>query len=134
MQWLFGDQQNQCLLLYLDDIVVFSSTIQQQVVLDRLQWENLKAKLNKCAFFQQEVRYLRHVISSKGVATDPSKVEVVANWQSPATASELRSFLEFTSYYRRFVEVFFFLSWQPLYISWWYIWGPPSLRERLSKL
>ncbi|XP_065325766.1 uncharacterized protein LOC135932296 [Pelmatolapia mariae] len=111
MQRLFGDQQCQSLLLYLDDIVIFSSTVQQHlerldVVLGRLQQEGLKAKLAKCAFFQREVRYLGHVISDQGVSTDPSKVEVVANWQSPKTASELRSFLGFASYYRRFVEGF----------------------------
>ncbi|KAJ7986683.1 hypothetical protein DPEC_G00342440 [Dallia pectoralis] len=55
---------------------------------------------------QKEVRYLGHVISNEGVGTDPSKVEVVANWQSPATVSELQSFLGFDSYYRRFVEGF----------------------------
>lgn len=54
----------------------------------------------------QEVRYLGHVISSKGVATDSSKVEVVANWQSLTTVSELWSFLGFTSYFRCFVEGF----------------------------
>lgn len=111
MQRIFGDQQCQSLLLYLDDIVVFSSTVEQhlerlEAVLGRLQQEGLKAKLAKCAFFQQEVHYLGHVISDKGVSTDPSKVEVVANWQPPATISELRSFLGFASYYRRFVEGF----------------------------
>lgn len=111
MQRIFGDQQCQSLLLYLDDIVVFSSTVEQhlerlEVVLGRLQQEGLKAKLAKCAFFQREVRYLGHVISDQGVATDPSKVEVVANWQPPTTITELRSFLGFASYYRRFVEGF----------------------------
>lgn len=111
MQRLFGDQQCQSLLLYLDDIVVFSSTVEQhlerlEVVLGRLQEQGLKAKLNKCAFFQREVRYLGHVVSDQGVSTDPSKVEVVANWQPPATISDLRSFLGFASYYRRFVEGF----------------------------
>lgn len=111
MQRLFGDQQCRSLLLYLDDIVVFSSTVEQhlerlEVVLKRLQSENLKVKLSKCAFFQRQVHYLGHVISDKGVSTDPSKVEVVANWQPPTTVSDLRSFLGFASYYRRFVEGF----------------------------
>lgn len=58
MQQIFGDQQCQSLLLYLDNIVVFSSTIEQHlerlsVVLGRLQREGLKVKLSKCAFFQQ---------------------------------------------------------------------------------
>ncbi|KAJ8011835.1 hypothetical protein DPEC_G00062410 [Dallia pectoralis] len=102
MQPMFGDQQCQSLLLYLDDIVVFSSTVEQHlarldIVLGRLKQQGLKAKLSKCVFFQQEVRYLGHVISSKGVSTDPSKVQVVANWPSPTTISELRSFLGFAS-------------------------------------
>lgn len=111
MQRIFGDQQCQSLLLYLDDIVVFSSTVTQHLerlgmVLDRLRQEGLKAKLSKCSFFQKEVKYLGHVISADGVSTDPSKVEVVANWPTPTNASDLRSFLGFASYYRRFVEGF----------------------------
>ncbi|KAL1263544.1 hypothetical protein QQF64_006283 [Cirrhinus molitorella] len=111
MERLFGDQRHQSLLLYLDDIVVFSSSVTQhlerlEVVLGRLKREGLKAKLEKCAFFKQQVKYLGHVVSSQGVATDPSKVEVVANWGRPGNVTELRSFLGFASYYRRFVEGF----------------------------
>lgn len=111
MQRLFGDQQCRSLLLYLDDVVVFSSSVDQhlqrlEVVLERLQQQRLKAKLEKCAFFRREVSYLGHVISDKGVSTDPKKVEVVANWRRPTHVSELRSFLGFASYYRRFVEGF----------------------------
>lgn len=111
MQRMFGDQQHQSLLLYLDDIVVFSSSFAQhlerlEVVLRRLHTEGLKAKLEKCFFFREEVGYLGHVISSKGVSTDPAKVEAVANWQRPRCVTELRSFLGFASYYRRFVAGF----------------------------
>uniref|UniRef100_A0A1A8HG02 Gypsy retrotransposon integrase-like protein 1 n=1 Tax=Nothobranchius korthausae TaxID=1143690 RepID=A0A1A8HG02_9TELE len=111
MQRIFGDKQCQSLLIYLDDIVVFSSSVEEhlqrlEMVLDRLQREGLKVKLAKCAFFQKEVGYLGHVISGRGVATDPKKVQAVAEWQTPTTTSELRSFLGFASYYRRFVEGF----------------------------
>ena len=111
MQRIFGDKQCKSLLLYLDDIVVFSSTVEQhlerlRVVLDRLKNEGLKAKLSKCSFFQKEVHYLGHVISRDGVSTEPGKVEAVTNWPMPKTVSELRSFLGFASYYRRFVEGF----------------------------
>ncbi|RXN32901.1 Transposon Ty3-I Gag-Pol poly [Labeo rohita] len=111
MERLFGDQQCQSLLLYLDDIIVFSSSVDQhlarlEVVLSRLQREGLKAKLSKCAFFKKEVHYLGHVISSEGVSTDPGKVEAVAQWPRPTNVSELRSFLGFASCYRRFVDGF----------------------------
>lgn len=97
MERLFGDQQCQSLLLYLDDIVVFSTSVAQhlqrlELVLDRLRREGLKANLQKCAFFKREVRYLGHVISAQGVATDPSKIEAVAQWRRPTVVSELRTF------------------------------------------
>ena len=65
-----------------------------------------KPSSGKCSFLCKEVHYLGHVISADGVSIDPGKIEVVANWPIPATASELRSFLGFASYYRRFVEGF----------------------------
>lgn len=86
MQRLLGDQQCQSLLLYLDDIVVYSSSVSQhlerlELVLGRLEREALKAKLDKCSFFQPKVQYLGHVISKEGVSTDPSKIEAVAEWK-----------------------------------------------------
>ncbi|KAG1933989.1 interleukin-1 receptor accessory protein-like 1-A [Pimephales promelas] len=111
MERIFSDESFQSVLLYLDDVIVFSSTVDQHLerlekVLQRFQHHGLKVKLSKCCFFQQEVRYLGHVISSEGVATDPEKIQAVAEWARPQTAKELRSFLGFASYYRRFVQGF----------------------------
>lgn len=110
MERMFGAQHCQSLLLYLD-VVVFSSSVDEHLarlgaVLSRLQQEGLKVKLNKCAFFREEVKYLGHVISKDGVATDPDKISAVTDWATPTSVSELRSFLGFASYYRRFVEGF----------------------------
>ncbi|KAL7851957.1 hypothetical protein SRHO_G00177420 [Serrasalmus rhombeus] len=111
MERIFGDERFQSLLLYLDDIVIFSSTFdlhlqRLETVLKRLQQNNLKLKLAKCHFFQSQVKYLGHVISSAGVATDPEKIKAVSEWERPRTVTQLRSFLGFASYYRRFVEGF----------------------------
>ncbi|KAL2098372.1 hypothetical protein ACEWY4_007579 [Coilia grayii] len=81
MERIFGDECFQSLLLYLDDIVVFSSTFDSHVkrldlVLTRLQQYNLKLKLKKCHFFQSEVKYLGHIISAEGVLQQGKKKHV----------------------------------------------------------
>ena len=111
MDRIFGDKSFHSLLLYLDDIVVFSTSFHQhlerlEMVLSRLQQHRLKLKLSKCHFFQAKVKYLGHVISAQGVATDPEKISAVSEWKRPTGVTELRSFLGFASYYRRFVEGF----------------------------
>lgn len=111
MERIFGDQSFQSLLLYLDDVIIFSTTVEQhlqrlELVLSRLRQQNLKVKLSKCCFFRSEVRYLGHVVSAAGVSTDPDKIAAVANWKRPQTLQELRLFLGFASYYRRFVKGF----------------------------
>ena len=111
LERIFGDQSLQSLLLYFDDIVIFSASFNQhlqrlEMALSRLQPHNLKLKMSKYHFFQQEVKYLGHVISSAGVATDPEKTRAVAKWKRPSTVTDLHSFLGFCSYYRRFLERF----------------------------
>lgn len=118
MERIFGYQSFQSLLLYLDDVIVFSCCFEPHVqrlelVLRRLDKENLRVKLTKCSFFQHKVKYLGHVVSSDGVSTDPDKIAVVAEWRRPRNLQELRSFLGFASYYRRFVAGFSKIA-QPL--------------------
>ncbi|XP_043112873.1 uncharacterized protein LOC122357538 [Puntigrus tetrazona] len=111
MQTIMSDLVFQTLLVYLDDLLVYSSTfeghlVRLEAVLQRLREAGLKVKVEKCHFLQSEVKFLGHVVSAQGVSTDPDKVSAVRQWPVPHTLKELRSFLGFCSYYRRFIEGF----------------------------
>jgi hypothetical protein len=67
-------------------------------------------KLKKCRFAQQEIRYLGHILSSKGVSTDPDKVLVVQQWPVPTNTCELHRFLGLAGFYRKFVRHFVILA------------------------
>ena len=95
------------LLCYLDDILVFSRHISRlDTVFTRLAEYGLKLARRKCEFFRREVRYLGHRVCADGIATDPEKVTAVQNWPTPETLKQLRSFLGFAAYYRRYVPRF----------------------------
>jgi RNase H-like domain found in reverse transcriptase len=74
------------------------------IVLQILKDSSLFAKENKCEFELLEIEYLGHLISSKGVSTDPKKIEAMVSWQIPKNVKELRGFLSLTGYYRIFVK------------------------------
>lgn len=132
MERIFGLHNHQSLLLYLDDVIVFSATVDEHVqrlgaVLETLRVQNLKAKLEKGCFLKTELKYLGHVISKDGVATDPDKISVVVNWQPPKTVTELRSFLGFASYYATLFKVL--QNWLHLFITSWLSWVAPRLKS-----
>ena len=103
--------QFQICLVYIDDIILFSQTIDQHLerlvtVLDLLRSVGLKLKPEKCALFQKSVSFLGHVKSEDGIATDPKKIKVVQEWPVPKSSGEVRAFVGLAGYYRRFVPQF----------------------------
>ncbi|KRY26847.1 Transposon Ty3-I Gag-Pol polyprotein, partial [Trichinella spiralis] len=81
-------------------------TARLREVFRRLREVGLKVKPAKCRLMKRRVAYLGHIISEKGIATDPSKTSAVREWPTPTCVSELRQFLGLASYYRKFVNGF----------------------------
>ncbi|XP_052387224.1 uncharacterized protein LOC127934090 [Carassius gibelio] len=109
MERAVGDMHLLEVIVYLDDIIVFGSTLEEHEqrllkVLDRLEEYGLKISLDKCQLCMSQVKYVGHIVSADGVAPDPEKIEAVAKWKVPTDVKTLRSFLGFCGFYRRFVK------------------------------
>lgn len=96
-------------LVFFDDILIYSQTWEDHLehlnqVLTTLQQHQYFANLKKCDFGQTEIKYLGHVISMRGVAMHPQKIEAILQWPIPKSIKALRGFLGLTGYYRRFVR------------------------------
>ena len=111
MEEVLGDYNMTICVIYLDDLIIFSSSFEEHLrhldmVLTRLREKNLKLSPEKCYFIQERVNFLGHIVSSQGIETDPAKIEKILNWPTPSNAKELRSFIAFAGYYHRFVKDF----------------------------
>lgn len=111
MNYLFLDQLNSEMLVYLDDLILLGKDIGHhdtivRRALSKLRSANLKVKLEKCRMLQQEVEYLGHIVSRDGVKPQPDKVKAIKNSLPPSNARELKSFLGLASYYRKFIPKF----------------------------
>jgi hypothetical protein len=111
MNDIFRPYLNKFVVVYIDDILVFSRSREEHVhhlrlVFDKLRENDFKIKLSKCEFEKTEVKFLGHVVGAEGVKVDPDKVAAVAQWQPPAHLTALRSFLGLAQYFRRFIEHF----------------------------
>ena len=102
------DYLDDFVVVYLDDIVIYSRTLEEHVnhlslVLSQLRKYTLYVKMEKCEFAQQEIKFLVYLVSKNQVRMDPKKVQAIVDWQAPRHVKDLRSFLGLANYYRKFI-------------------------------
>ncbi|KAK3509245.1 hypothetical protein QTP70_025600 [Hemibagrus guttatus] len=128
---VFRDLLGRGVIAYIDDILVYSTSMEDHVrqvreVLARLQRFHLFVKLEKCEFHRTTVTFLGYVISPRGVEMDTNKVRAVSEWPAPATIKELQRFLGFANFYWRFIRSYSsvaapltsLLRWKPKKLNW----------------
>jgi hypothetical protein len=98
-------------VVFIDDILIYSKNDEEhaknlRIMLTCLRDHQLYVEFNKCAFWLEEIQFLGHVLSTKGIAVDPSKVKDILEWKLPTTIHQVRSFLGLAGYYRRFIPDF----------------------------
>ncbi|GJP74691.1 hypothetical protein CLOP_g5239 [Closterium sp. NIES-67] len=99
---------DECVVVYLDDILIYSRDMKQHVehmrcVFEILRRERFYVKLSNSEFALEKVQFLGHMVSAQGVHVDPKKIEAVRTWKTPENVKELQQFLGFANYYNRFV-------------------------------
>jgi len=111
MQKLFHPYLDEFVVVFLDDVLIYSKNEEEHAVhlrkaLDVLRREKLYGKLEKCEFFEKSVHFLGHVISGDGLAVEADKVKAIRDWPTPSGVDDVRSFLGLAGFYRRFIEHF----------------------------
>ena len=111
MNRIFFPLIGKCMFVYTDDLVVFSSSLDQHIsdlqnVFNIIKENGIKANLSKWHFLKQEVEVLGNILSTKWVKLVSKKVESIKNWESPINVTQLRSFLGAIDYYRKFIKDF----------------------------
>ncbi|GBG92781.1 hypothetical protein CBR_g57131 [Chara braunii] len=109
MNRIFHDYLDKFAVVYLDDILIFSKTVEEHVahldkVLSLLRHHQFKINGEKCEFGRTRILYLGHEISAEGLKPDDAKVASIRDWPRPQSVTEMRSFLGMTGYYRTFVK------------------------------
>ena len=105
-------------LIYLDDLIIFSQTVEEhlhqlRVVFQWLREYNLKLKPSKCSPFKEEINFLAHWVSKQGVRPNNANLKAIPECTPPQTYTEIRAFLGLVGHYRRFIKGFAWIA-QPL--------------------
>jgi hypothetical protein len=111
MNIFFQEEMDNFIIIYIDDILVYSKTAEEharhiEVVLQKLRDNKLYANGEKNDFAQNEIEFLGHVVTNDGIKLDMKKVKAIQEWKRPSTQKWLRSFLGLANYYRRFIRDF----------------------------
>ncbi len=108
MNEIFRDMINRFVLIYIDDILIYSPTMEEHrrhvtQVLQRLRQHHLYLKTEKCEFHKSTIHFLGYIVTPAGVQMDQRKAEAVKNWPQPTMIKEMQRFLGFANFYRRFI-------------------------------
>ena len=106
---IFADLLDVFVIIYLDDILIFSLNKEDNVkhvseVLCRLWKHNLFVKGEKCVFHTDFIEYLGYIIGLGGLWMDPGKVKIIQEWPEPKKVKDIQSFLGFANFYRRYIH------------------------------
>ena len=129
---LFGDMLDDFVIIFLDDLLIFSKTMEDHVkhlpkVLKRLKTSQLYARASKIELAVSGTEFVGHWVSSEGISPLPVKVQAIQQWKPLSTVTDVRSFLGMMSFYRRYIQDFAKIA-GPLYeltkkkVPW--KWGP----------
>jgi hypothetical protein len=109
MDLVLGGLKWSCALVYLDDIIVYSSSFEDhlhhlELALQQIEQSGLTLKIDKCHFCKTHLKYLGHIVSKEGIRPDPAKLNAVREYPVPTKLKAVRTFLGLSSYYRRFIK------------------------------
>ena len=106
---VFLEYIDKFVVVYLDDMVVYSTTLEEHVehlksVFAKLREHKLYVKLEKSSFAQERIKFLGHIVERGSICMDQEKVQAIREWKTPTNVLELWSFLGLANYYRKFIE------------------------------
>src|SRR6266498_1782994 len=144
MNYILHDYLNDFVVVYLDDILVYSNTFEEHLahlrkVFDKLREANLVIKLKKCKFGQRKIKFLEHTIGTDRLRTDPENIGKIINCPVPTDVTGVRKFMGLCNYYRKFIKDLSKLSKplrQLLKKDVKFSWGPKEQKtfEKLKKI